>query len=124
MTRSIISSPAPDVFPISLFVYLFIFIRLPRRRHRRRCHRLPLEKTLRLRRDCLPRSTTLAKKNETGTQAKHRRVHARQITRLCHVRAVVSIFLARVVGTSAVKHPGFFLDFCTAILSYLESDRN
>ena len=42
-------------------------------------------------------STTLAKKIETGTQAKHRRVHARQITRLCHVRAVVSIFLARVV---------------------------
>ena len=40
---------------------------------------------------------TLAKKIETGTQAKHRRVHARQITRLCHVRAVVSIFLARVV---------------------------
>ena len=37
------------------------------------------------------------KKIETGTQAKHRRVHARQITRLCHVRAVVSIFLARVV---------------------------
>ena len=37
------------------------------------------------------------KKIETGTQAKHRCVHARQITRLCHVRAVVSIFLARVV---------------------------
>ena len=37
-------------------------------------------------------------KIETGTQAKHRRVHARQITRLRHVRAVVSIFLARVVG--------------------------
>ena len=38
------------------------------------------------------------KKIETGTQAKHRRVHARPITRLCHVRAVVSIFfLARVV---------------------------
>ena len=37
-------------------------------------------------------TTTLAKKIETGTQAKHRRVHARQITRLCHVRAVVSIF--------------------------------
>ena len=35
--------------------------------------------------------TTLAKKIETGTQAKHRRVHARQITRLCRVRAVVSI---------------------------------
>ena len=33
------------------------------------------------------RCTTLAKKIETGTQAKHRRVHARQITRLCHVRA-------------------------------------
>ena len=42
-------------------------------------------------------ATTLAKKIETGTQAKHRRVHAWQITRLCHVRAVVSIFLARVV---------------------------
>ena len=42
-------------------------------------------------------STTLAKKIETGTQAKHRRVHARQITRLCHVRVAVSIFLARVV---------------------------
>ena len=37
------------------------------------------------------------KKNETGTQAKHRHVHARQITRLCHVCAVVSIFLARVL---------------------------
>ena len=45
------------------------------------------------------RSTTLAKKIETGTQAKRRRVHARQITRLCHVHAVVSIFLARVVHT-------------------------
>ena len=42
-------------------------------------------------------ATTLAKKIETGTQAKRRRVHARQITRLCHVHAVVSIFLARVV---------------------------
>ena len=42
-------------------------------------------------------NTTLAKNIETGTQAKQRRVHARQITRLCHVRAVVSIFLARVV---------------------------
>ena len=40
-------------------------------------------------------STTLAKKIETGTQAKQRRVHARQITHLCHVRTVVSIFLAR-----------------------------
>ena len=35
------------------------------------------------------------KKIETGTQAKHRRVHARQITRLCHVRAVVSNFLGQ-----------------------------
>ena len=41
--------------------------------------------------------TTLAKKIGTGAQAKHRRVHAREITRLRHVRAVVSIFLARVV---------------------------
>ena len=31
------------------------------------------------------------------TQAKHRRVHARQITRLGHVRVAVSIFLAMVV---------------------------
>ena len=45
-------------------------------------------------------STTLAKKIETGTQAKHWRVHARQITRLCHLRLVVSIFLARVVENS------------------------
>ena len=43
------------------------------------------------------RSATLAKKIETGTQAKHRRVHAREITCLRHVCAVVSIFLARVV---------------------------
>ena len=41
--------------------------------------------------------TTPAKKIETGTQAKHRCVHARQMTCLCHVRAVVSFFLARVV---------------------------
>ena len=33
------------------------------------------------------------KKIETAMQAKHRRVHAREITRLHHVRAVVSIFL-------------------------------
>ena len=59
MTRSMSSSPAPDVFPSYLFIYLFIFICLPRRRrHRpcRRCHRLRLEKTLRFCRDCLPRS--------------------------------------------------------------------
>ena len=37
------------------------------------------------------------KKLRQVTQAKHRRVHARQITRLCHERAVVSIFLVRVV---------------------------
>ena len=37
------------------------------------------------------------KKIETGTQAKHRRVNAQEITRLRHVCAVVSIFLARVV---------------------------
>ena len=44
MTRSRSSSPAPDVFPIYLFVYSFIyFLRLPR--HRRRRHRLRLEKT-------------------------------------------------------------------------------
>ena len=43
--------------------------------------------------------TTLAKKIETGTQANHRRMHAREITRLRHVRAAVSIFLARVVST-------------------------
>ena len=42
--------------------------------------------------------TTLAKKIETATQAKHRRVHAREITRLRHVHTAVSIFLARVVG--------------------------
>ena len=36
----------------------------------------------------LSTSTTLAKKVETATQAKHRRVHAREITRLHHVRAV------------------------------------
>ena len=34
-------------------------------------------------------------KIETGTHAKHRRVHARQITRLRHVRAVVSIFFGQ-----------------------------
>ena len=45
--------------------------------------------------------TTLAKKIETGTQAKHRRVHALEITHLRHVRAVVSIFLARVVEHTA-----------------------
>ena len=49
-------------------------------------------------------TTTLAKKIETGTQAKHRRVHARQITRLCHVGAAVSIFLARVVHAHALEH--------------------
>ena len=34
----------------------------------------------------------MAKKIETGTQAKHRRVHARQITRLCHVRGCLNFF--------------------------------
>ena len=47
--------------------------------------------------------TTLAKKIETGTQAKHRRVHARQIMRLCHVRVAVSIFLARVVAFQCIR---------------------
>ena len=37
-------------------------------------------------------STSLAKKIETATQVKHRRMHAREITRLCQVRAIVSIF--------------------------------
>ena len=41
------------------------------------------------------RSTTLAKKIETVTQAKHRRVRAQEITRLRHVRAVVSIFFGQ-----------------------------
>ena len=36
--------------------------------------------------------TTLAKKIETAMRAKHRCVHAREITRLRHVRAAVSIF--------------------------------
>ena len=36
-------------------------------------------------------------KIETATQAKHRRVHAREITLLRHVHAVFSIFLARAV---------------------------
>ena len=36
--------------------------------------------------------TPLAKVIETGTQAKHRRVHAQEITRLRHVPAVVSFF--------------------------------
>ena len=43
-------------------------------------------------------STTLAKKIETASHDEHRRVHAREITRLRHMRAVVSIFLARVVA--------------------------
>ena len=55
-------------------------------------------------------STTLAKKIETGTQAKHRRVHARQITRLCHVRAIVSIFLARERVNGAVRR--YSVIFC------------
>ena len=52
---------------------------------------------------------TLAKKLETGTQAKHRRVHAQEITRLRHVRAVVSIFLVRVVNSEGKvsKKEGF-----------------
>ena len=62
MTRSRSSSPAPDVFSIYLFVCLFIyFLRLPRHRRRRRCHRLRLEKTRRLRRDCLPRSRSIGR---------------------------------------------------------------
>ena len=40
-------------------------------------------------------ATTLAKKIETGTQAKHSGVYAREITRLRHVRAVVSIFFGQ-----------------------------
>ena len=54
---------------------------------------------------CEPRSTTLAKKIETATQAKHRRVHAREVTRLRHVRAVVSILLARVVDGPLLPAP-------------------
>ena len=59
------SSPAPNVFPIYLFVYLFMYFyspatppsSSPRPRHpRRRCHRLPLEKTFCLGRNCLPGS--------------------------------------------------------------------
>ena len=57
-------------------------------------------------------TTTLAKKFETGTQAKHRRVHARQITRLCHVLAVVSVFLARVVPNPFRCHWNSNVDLC------------
>ena len=35
------------------------------------------------------------KKLRQARKAKHRRVNARQITRLCHVRAVVSIFFGQ-----------------------------
>ena len=98
MTRSRSASPGPDVFPIDLFICLFIyFLRLPRlcrhrlrrcrrrrcRRRRLRCHRLRLEKTLHLRRDCLLRSWSIA-----------------------------------------VKHHRFFLEYYTAILSNFKSDRN
>ena len=52
------SSPAPNAFPIYLFVYLLIYFFFgPRhRRPHRRCHMLRLEKTIRLRRDCLLRN--------------------------------------------------------------------
>ena len=61
------------------------------------CPKLDSQTAMRYRVNYSLSSTTLAKKIETGTQAKHRRVHARQVSGLCHVRAVVSIFLARVV---------------------------
>ena len=53
MTRSMIFSGSRRVS--NFFICLFIFIPLPRR-CRRPCHMLRLEKTLRLRRDCLPRN--------------------------------------------------------------------
>ena len=53
--------------------------------------------------DSTTSSTTLAKNCETATQAKHRRVHARQITRLCHVSAVVPIFFGQGSTTLAKK---------------------
>ena len=63
------------------------------------------------------RSTTLAKKIETATQTKHMLMHAGEITWLSHMRAVVSIFLARVVlplvwhDQSTPLQTGFFFFF-------------
>ena len=85
MTRSRSSSPAPDVFPIYFFVYLFIyFFRLPRHRRRlrcRRCHRLRLEKTLRLRRDCLPRSRSIGREAPSFLPGVHVLHHHSQLPR-------------------------------------------
>ena len=69
----------------------------------------------------LDKGTTLAKKNETATQAKHRRVHAREITRLRHVRAVVPIFLARVACffLSKFSTQNQFLSLFLVLISFL-----
>ena len=56
--------------------------------------------------------TTLAKKIETATQAKHRRVHAREITRLRHL---VLIFLARVL-VLALVHKRRGMDWVLGVL--------
>ena len=68
-----------------------------RRQEYRREHELRMraQKTNKSGHEYQCKRTTLAKKFETGTQAKHRRVHTRQIKRLCHMRAVVSFFFGR-----------------------------
>ena len=50
--------------------------------------------------------STLAKKIEKGTQAKERRVHARQITRLCQVRGCLNFFFGQgsMVKSSITDH--------------------
>ena len=90
MTRSRSSSPAPDVFPIYLFVYFNINVFFA--------------------------------------------CHATVVVVVVVVVVVTGFVLKRLftpvatlcleVGPSAVKHHRFFLEYYTAILSYLETDRN
>ena len=84
MTRSRSSFPAPDVFAIFFCLFIY-FLRLPRHRRRlscrRRCHRLRLEKTLRLRRDCLPRSRSIGREAPSFLPGVHVLHHHSQLPR-------------------------------------------
>ena len=85
-------------FQFILYIFLCIFIHLPppppRRRHRRRCRR----------------------------RHPRRRCHRLRLEKTLNLpRSQLSVCLE--VGTSAVKHHCFFLEYYIAILSF-ESDRN
>ena len=83
MTRSRSSSPAPDVFPIYFLVYLFSSPATPPSSSSlsSSLHRLRLEKTLRLRRDCLPRSRSIGREAPSFLPGVHVLHHHSQLPR-------------------------------------------